>query len=331
MNKKLIAAAIAAVVAAPAAMAELNVYGKAHVSLDQNDSDATGADMWALNDRGSRLGFKGSEDLGNGLKAIFKYEMVYDLESGPLATGGAVLGSRNSYVGLSGDFGTVLAGSHDTPTKVALYATGTEMLGDTIMQLTGSGDFTLLNMDETRSGGTIAYISPSFSGLTAAVAVVPDEGATGGDGIADHWSAGVMYKGNGIKAGLGYEDLDTLRQTWNVGASYTMDMFTVGAIYQDQDSDASAMESNMWAITGKATFGNNAVIATYGETETENVAAADGDAFGIAVEHNLSKRTKAYAAYTTKDVDGVGTSVVSVAGDSFNQGDQFSVGMFHNF
>ena len=76
MNKKLLAAAVAAaVVAAPAAFAESTVYGKMHTSVDMIDYESSNEDNWEMNSRASRLGFKGSEDLGNGLKAIYQIEL----------------------------------------------------------------------------------------------------------------------------------------------------------------------------------------------------------------------------------------------------------------
>jgi len=73
MNKKLIALAIAGAVAAPAAMAnDVTVYGKVRQGI--NAVDMSGMDYVTISDYSSRLGFKGSEDLGNGLKAIWKME-----------------------------------------------------------------------------------------------------------------------------------------------------------------------------------------------------------------------------------------------------------------
>ena len=128
MNKKLIAVAIAAAVAAPAAMAgDTTMYGKVHMSINNSN------DAWYVSDHAARWGVKGSEDLGNGLKAIFKYEVSYDVDEG-----GAFGSARNSYLGLAGGFGTFLVGRHDTPAKVAFYAAGNERLGDSIIDLNGA-------------------------------------------------------------------------------------------------------------------------------------------------------------------------------------------------
>ena len=88
MKKSILAAAIAAAVAAPAANANVTIYGKVHVSIDSYDGsvynwpgkdgywdeDSANVDQWQVKSRASRIGFKGTEDLGNGLSLIWKAE-----------------------------------------------------------------------------------------------------------------------------------------------------------------------------------------------------------------------------------------------------------------
>jgi len=385
MNKKLIAAAIAAVVAAPAvSAADTTLYGKAHVSIDSVDSGSS--DNYQASSRASRLGVKGSEDLGDGLKAIFGYEMGYNItdtdKSGALGslTGGASpISARNAYLGLAGDFGTFLVGRHDTPAKIAFYAQGTELLGDSTIDLNGTFGFT-----EFRVDNAIAYVSPSFSGFTVAAAIVPGEqkggtntttiptkgvkpipgvsntttltGLASNDGIADHYSLGLMYAGGGLKAGLGYEKVSPVaniagatadHKMWQLGASYTFGDFVVGASYEKTDNNLTlnGIDKTVWAITGKGNFGNNYVIASYGKAKYDvnataaatlngafggAVPAAGGDddvtSYGVAVGHTFSKRTQVYAAYSNQDGGGV-ASPIGLNVDTST----FSLGMIHSF
>lgn len=102
------------------------VYGILHASVDHMDYDETArGDYWQVESRASRLGAKGSKDLGNGLKAIYKMEFEVDIADD---NGGDNITARNQYVGLSCDFGTLLVGRHDTPYKVF---TGKDMFSDT--------------------------------------------------------------------------------------------------------------------------------------------------------------------------------------------------------
>jgi predicted porin len=325
MNKKLIAVAIAAAVAAPAAMANnTTLYGKAHMSI--NHSDVNNADQWNVSNHSSRLGIKGSEDLGNGMKAIFKYEMSYSGLDSSTAIGSA----RNSYIGLAGDFGTFLVGRHDTPAKVAFYAAGNERLGDSIIDLNSHFGF-----EELRTNNAIAYISPNFSGFKVAAALVPGEGSNGNDGIADGYSIGLMYSGGGLKAGLGYTSADdfagvsTDADLLNVGASYTMNNFSIGA--QWQDVEVGTVEKESWALTGTAGFGNNKLILMYGESDIDG--GNDADTLGVALQHTMSKRTSVYAAFRSGE-DGANKTVAKQwigNGGTSGTGDAYGIGMIHNF
>ena len=121
MNKKLIALAIAGVVAAPAALAQsanpVTLYGRMYVMF--NNVKADGASTLSrrnvVQDPGSFVGVRGTEDLGGGLKAFFQVESAATLD-----TGGGTWGSRNSAVGLQGNFGSVMLGRWDTPMRVTM-------------------------------------------------------------------------------------------------------------------------------------------------------------------------------------------------------------------
>ena len=367
MNKKLLAAAVAAaVVAAPAAFADSTIYGKFHVSVDSVDDDSTDVDSYFANSRSSRLGFKGSEDLGNGLKAIFQFETTVLVDGGNDQSVGTGFGSqRNTFIGLAGDFGTFLVGRHDTPAKIAFYATGTENLGDSILDLNPGSLNPIGVFSEFRANNAIAYVSPNFGGFTVAAAIIPGEQsgeksssrtvctptsptantcvtdpgkANDNDGIADHYSLGAMYSGNGLKVGLGYEsktqldnavgDSDAEWDYWQLGASYTMNNFTIGANYEDSsdyDFDKGT-DYTAYAITGRAQFGNNAInlVYTNSSKDPDDEKKTETDGWGIGADHAFSKRTTAYIAYAsnnTKDKEK----------DTDDDDNVFSLGMIHNF
>ena len=182
MKKTLIAAAVAAAVAAPAANAGVVIYGQLHIALDYLDADLSTSGVskvWEVNSRTSRIGFKGSEDLGNGLKAIWKLENTVRITDTGSTFGshngarGHWGSARNAYVGLASDWGTVLVGRHDTPYKMGFYSTGIDMLGDSIIDANS-----MYGIVEVRADNAIAYVSPNMNGLTVAAAIVPGEGYT---------------------------------------------------------------------------------------------------------------------------------------------------------
>ncbi|MEK7207402.1 MAG: porin, partial [Pseudomonadota bacterium] len=114
MNKKILMAAVGmALVAGPmvaAHAASATVYGHMHMSMDRYDNDVNEEGMMSNNS--SRFGFKGDEDLGGGLKAIYQAESgVFTIDEGS-GFGGTL---RTTYMGFAGSWGTVKFGRHDTP------------------------------------------------------------------------------------------------------------------------------------------------------------------------------------------------------------------------
>jgi predicted porin len=317
MKKKIIVAAIAAAVAAPmAAMADATVYGKVRVASQYMDRSNLG-DSWGLEDQTSRLGIKGSEDLGNGLKAI--YQMEFGVNVGDGFGKGAFWSQRNSFVGLAGDWGTALAGRHDTPYKIS--SGKLDFFSDTaadydsgagaIFNPNGVGLFHSLRVD-----GAIAYISPNFSGLTVAGAVVQtttDVAFDDADDFASAYSLAAMYSNGPFFGSLAYETLDPESlagvnadddSKWRVGLGILgMSGFSASLIYEDRNSVgfADGADSEAWQIQAAYDFGNNRVKAMYGDYEAD--ASPDYDTWAIGLQHNMSKRTSAEVLYRAKDAD----------------------------
>lgn len=136
MQKKILALAVAAAFSAPAFAdnANVTVYGKAFMSLDNTRTDyygkntatqgRVGNSMTTVHTNASRLGFKGEEDLGSGMKATFQYEAEFNLDANSNAatngSGNAFMGTRNSKVGLAvNNVGEVFLGNWDTPYKLS--------------------------------------------------------------------------------------------------------------------------------------------------------------------------------------------------------------------
>lgn len=238
MNKKFLTLAVAAAMVAPsAAMAEAILYGKLHMSIDYADREGytlapvvdpqTGeiVDLrredfkgWGLNGggalpgagRANRVGVKGSEDLGNGLKAIYQVEFGVRMTE-EKSSGNAVSGSndtitmRNSFVGLAGGWGTFLVGRHDSAHKIS---TGKlDMFADTMADYNGTVGF-----DDKRLDNAIAYISPSLSGFQLAAMAHAGGASTAGSGenvnsdsLAEGYSLAGIYKNGPFYASIAYE------------------------------------------------------------------------------------------------------------------------------
>lgn len=315
MNKKLITLAVAAVVAAPmAASAEVTIYGVGHVSYDGIKYDGEKRTYDVVGNSGasaghaSRLGFKGSEDLGGGLKAIWKMEFAFDQ-----ADTSTLSSNRNSYVGLASDsWGTALLGRHDTPYKMSVgsYDLFADQLGD----FNGTVGF-----EDIRSSNVIAYVSPDFGGFNLAAAAVTDNN----DNAAEAFSIGGNFAMAGLKVSLAYEDLGDValgstlaEKKWGVAGSYEMGAFGIMARYDGGKDIATVnnVDYDAWQVGGKFGFGNNVIKAMYGENDRDDELDKI-KTWSVGLDHNLSKRTQAYAQWV----------------DSKDRWDGFSLGMVHKF
>jgi predicted porin len=320
--KKILSLAVAAALFAPAAvMADATLYGKAHLLIQNTDVDdgttAGTGDVWSVDSIDSRVGVKGSEDLGDGLKAVYKFEFKVKLDNG------SGLGDRNQYLGLAGGFGTVLLGRHDTPMKMSQGKF--DEFGDV------AGDIKSVIPGEDRVDNVIAYVSPDMGGLTfigAAVSGEQGDGSSLGDsealvGLMDHFSLAALYSNGPVFVSLAYNSYDLgivanadpsiIRGTfvWNGG------MWQAGAIFASTDMDGLMDDSDAMGVSGHIKVGANGKIKAqylvgdtpvFGAAISPSVKIAGGTKnevtqISVGYEHSLSKRTKLHAGYTTYEED----------------------------
>lgn len=385
MQKKIIALAIAAAVSAPAFAdtSNVTVYGVANVSFDvtntgNNAAGTAGFSNNKVSSNTSRLGLKGSEDLGDGLSAIWQIEQLIAIDGGQGAANS--FATRNTFAGLSStSAGTVLLGRHDTPYKLATR--GFDVFGDTIADnraVMGGGLNTIASprvAGATAAVGTpttgaaasfdgrqtdvIAYISPAMSGFTAAIAYVAGaEGQTlSTETKGNAWSLAGLYGNGPLNINAAYEVHNSgsapgtiglganLKETaWKIGASYTMDAFTINGVYEKTDDNftagANTLGHNAYYLSGKYSFGANAIKLAYGKAGNNAAANTGAKQVSVGFDHNLSKRTSVYALYTQLSNDSAATYALGSA--SIGNGTVFlngagskpsavSLGMKHTF
>ncbi|MBL3616144.1 MAG: porin [gamma proteobacterium endosymbiont of Lamellibrachia anaximandri] len=321
--KKILSFAIAAALVAPAAaMADSTIYGKVRVASDKWSQDA-GIDAWGMQDQASRLGIKGSEDLGNGLKAI------YQMEFGMTAGSAFNWSGRNAFVGLAGGFGTAVAGRHDTPLKMS---TGKlDLFADTAADYDQAGNHTNLFMDR-RVDGAIAYISPSFSGLTLAGAVVQTLGT---EDFQDAYSIAGMYSNGPFYGAIAYEQLDEdnfgapaeNETQFRIGGGVLgWNNISVTGVYETR-SDIGGTANNdkkTYQLSGAYDMGMHRIKGMYGSADFDNIAGTDFDTYAIGYQFSFSKRTDAQVLYNARDVD-------DAAGAPSTDSSVLSLQLSHNF
>jgi len=341
MNKKLITLAVAAAMVAPlAAAAETTLYGRIDTALTLADDDTD--DAWDVATATTRIGVKGSEDLGNGLKAIFQAEWAftsseggsYDTVTTEFTTGEGEdatdykINSHNfrnrlAYAGLSGGFGTVAIGRQWTPYYGAVDKT--DIFNNPSSVASANANY----LGPFRHGDMLSYVSPNFSGFQGKLAVIADRstGLGDSDGI-DAYNPSLHYENGPINVGasyIGYDDDVGGQDQWGIAGAYNFGMFKVIAQYEDVDETEGTNDDDggdAWTLAGEAYFGNNTVRALYGQVDADD-NSGELDVWAIGFQHNFSKRTRVYAEYTANEYD--------LKGDSDVDKDMLSLGLRHDF
>ena len=328
MQKKLIALAVAGLVSAPAfAQSNVTIYGVADAYVGSFSGDITngagnkdGARVNGVNSggmSGSRIGFRGAEDLGNGLKAVFTFEQAINLDN---ASG--IEGARQQFVGLAGGFGTVVAGRLQTPgydwgakydpMGAAVFSPMGQLSDSRVMTISGREGL-------ARVENALAYISPSFSGLVVKAAYafgeqdgvdttapVTDEERQGVLGLSADYTngpaaVGVVYHGLSNIAGIDGLDQDE----WALGGSYDFGVVKAIASYQQSklDSAAGDYKSKLWQVGASVPVGAaGAAHVAYAQLKGDD-SGDKAKSWALAYTHSLSKRTNLYAAYIQVDFD----------------------------
>ena len=320
-----IAAALSVPAVALAETANVTLYGVLNMSADYvttgdptNAAAAKGVSKLVVSSNQSRLGFKGAEDLGGGLSAIWQIESLIGMDN----AGGSLGFGRNTFAGLKSDsMGSVMLGRHDTPYFMAtrrldVFADG---IADS-RSMTGTGDATSGTAFEGRQPDSIVYISPVFSGFTGAFshANTQETRTAVGSAAGSINSLAGMYNAGPIFASLAYETHNVNSGTVGVGETsetatklgfgYTQDAFSVGVFYETTSDDfgpAKADRSGHTAIYvgGKYNLASGAVKAAITQAGERGTGAAanntDAQQISLGYDHNLSKRTIAYVSYTS--------------------------------
>jgi len=333
MQKKLIALAVAAL-ASGAAFAQTNVtlYGTVDIGFaHRGNSDIKGEkSQFAINSgqaAASKLGFTGVEDLGNGNKALFVLEAGFQGDDGTHGKGGSKLFNEQAFLGLTGGWGTSIAGRLVAPRYGFLsaldpFSDGTVgRFGNVYEDITPLG-VAVANVD--RVDNAIAYVSPSFGGfnVTAAYAtngVAPENAGNDHDArvytllprytngpldIGLVWQQVSFKNGATVPTGLlGGVDFDKLKlKQWTLGASYDFGAVKLSAAYDDFKTSGlggtlgKEQRLKSWLIGLSVPFGKSAIQFSYNQSKAKtsqlgldvDAGLAEGKARQIALGYTYS-------------------------------------------
>ncbi len=327
MHKKLIALAIAGLVAAPAlAQSNVTLYGLVDMGykwtgdkIDNRVSNRSAIDSGMA--AGSRLGFKGTEDLGNGLKAGFVLEQGIAADTGESGQGRRSFG-RQAFVSLSGSFGTVGLG-RQYPAGYNLTATVDPFGSGT------AGQYNSVYLTEYRWDNAVTYVSPSWAGLSVSAAFTmnanyanesADNRGAGDSGDIRAWSVVPQYVNGPLLIGLNLQEMRARStgafdgekiRVYDLAGTYDFGVARLAASYGLRKASAADFSPDTAAVDGKDTRQwfvgvtvpvsvAGTVRASYVHRKTE-VAVSGADAkvsqWALGYEHALSKRTSLYAVY----------------------------------
>jgi predicted porin len=299
MKKTIIATAVAAAVAAPAAFADVKIGGMVNpewVAGDTTDELRVQTDMV----------LSGSEDLGNGMKASFKFHTFVDTTDADVdgtaastavdavaAIDGDTQANQTTAdlsVALSGDFGKISVGRQEG------FAEGK---GDAFYNIDAAHEVDLEpgNSAYTRKNGSIQYTSPSFNGLTVAANTVELDGNS--DAQTEFM---ISYSNAGLKVFAINSDNGTAADDYQmIGASYKMgDLELRASMAEDGTEDTDFFGA-------KYKMGNN----TFAVGMTDNTTSTN-DAVIYSASHSMSKNVSVYITHLDEDVNTADTTVIGL-------------------
>jgi predicted porin len=359
MKKSLLALAVlGAFAGAASAQSSVTVYGKIDLGgvLDSGSKNlVTGADLGhsvrlsSGVSGGSRLGFKGSEDLGGGMRANFVMETGFCADSNAGApnfcTGGNNFMGRQAYVGLSGGFGAVTLGRQYTPAFLVLTTIdpfGTGYAGQTTNLIDAMGN----SQANPRWNNAAEYSTPNLGGFNATVGVGFGEQTS-------NWKANraegfnATYSGGPVYVGVGYHRINDAfggagKKDWIIGGVFDAKVVKIHALYDTTKNGAvitgtGGVVRQSWADASDLMFGvsvpmgQGTILASYVRHDDKTAGNADANQIGVGYNYALSKRTSLYAAAARISNKSNAIYTVGNATEAGTGNRAVNLGIVHNF
>ncbi len=319
MKKKILCASSLVLALSPlAALAQnsVTVYGRIDLSVDSTKTGSTS--QLQQRDNASRFGFRGPEDLGNGLKTIFGLEMGLNADTGAATTPTY----RNSFIALTGKFGAVAAGRLDSanPTKSPIYSLITTHTDFVIHDAGATAIGTRVLNARNRTSNSIGYASPELGGATFRARYYLN-----GNGLAESAAGpvrsesdvkqldlGVSYKVGALGLGAGYgqdrksggllaNDFD---KKWMLVAGYDFGMLNTYGIYgRDtfKNTATTRNDVNFWLLGASVDLGLGTLTANYMERDVQKDKSGTLKKLQAGYSYKLSKLTSVFALYDRDD------------------------------
>jgi general bacterial porin, GBP family len=274
MKNAICLAALGVVAGSAYAQSSVALYGVLDVGVNyiSNDGGKSNVDMSSGVIQGNRWGLLGSEDLGGGLKAIFRLENGFSLTSGTLGQGGRLFG-RQAYTGLSSTtYGTLTAGrQYDSVVDYVQQFSGIPYTG--LSHPFDNDNF----VNSFRINNSVKYASPDFRGVKFGGLYGFSNSANTGapnSGFANNrvWSVGGSYNGGPFSVGAAYMHLNTPNSN-TVGAlsGDYINLSTTGAL-QVNGLTSAVLRSDILGVGGAYAFNGGRVSLVYSHTSFDSAS-----------------------------------------------------------
>ena len=333
-----------ALTGAAQAQSAVEVYGIVDMGLVREVGSVTGSTAGGNRitsgaQSGTRLGFKGKEDLGNGLSALFVLETGIAADAGGFNQANKAFG-RQSFLGLQGDFGTLTLGRQYTSYFLTLnqvadpFASGLAGNAQNLM-LPGTSNTITTSDRAIRLDHAIKYATPVFENFSGEIAY--GFGEVPGNSDASRVITGsVGYDSKPLNVRLAYYEKNNLADTASLkstmlAANYDLEFAKIYAAFADNDWVGQTKTRN-YLIGATVPFGAHKFMASYIRADGHGANSAnDADQWGIGYTYGLSKRTNLYAAYGYISNDGTARYTVGNNSDLGSGNKAFNLGVRHVF
>ncbi|WP_372858638.1 porin [Pseudoalteromonas sp.] len=274
------------------ALAEVDIYGKANVTVQSSD-DGDGS-FTEIKSNASRFGLKGSEKISDGLEAVYKFEFQVDVSDADSKGDKDNISARNQYVGFKGSFGQVVIGRNDTALKQAQGKL--DLFNDL------EGDIKNTFKGENRLGNSVSYASNSYEGFKVLASFIAEDDVDAKNG----YSLALTYGDAGLKKSAVYAAIaadsevngyDVVRAT----VQGKIEDFRLGAMYQTQEKVDGSAEADGYLVNAAYLMGSNTFKVQYQTMDFDD--SDDKSAVSVGVDHKLNKNLKVFGFYSSFDMD----------------------------
>ncbi|MES3008348.1 MAG: porin [Pseudomonadota bacterium] len=265
-------------------------YGRINITAVHNQPKDHGSDSEFVSNA-SRIGLQGTLPVTEGLEVVYQAEYQVNPDNRPFDN--KTLTQRNTYLGIKGGFGTLLAGRNDTPTK--LLQNRIDLFNDL------DGDIRTLVVAENRPNDVAHYISPEIGGFVFSYSALLDGQNGLRERLSKSTSASLTYTEGAFYAGVGVDNNLNNNDVLRLVTQYRLGDLQLGALYERSESSTNTRGANDGVFVSAAyTMDKYVLKAQSGMSDQRRDGARQTS---LGVDYNLNADSKLFALMTLTRAD----------------------------